>query len=173
MVALSAAFIALVVLTGCSSGGTATLDNTTSVGSAASAKPSGSANPASTAKPGGTAEPSASVGKSGAAAASGQLAPAKPTTALPTVTVSQLPREAQATLATIAAGGPYPYSRDGVVFENREGILPRRSSGYYHEYTVTTPGSSDRGARRIVTGKDGSRFYTDDHYDSFAEVVSR
>jgi ribonuclease T1 len=86
--------------------------------------------------------------------------------------VAQLPTEAQKTLSLIVAGGPYPYSRDGVVFQNREGILPKRAAGFYHEYTVATPGSNDRGARRVVTGDDGSRFYTDDHYDSFSEVVA-
>lgn len=90
---------------------------------------------------------------------------------LKTVRRSALPAEAQATLALIAKGGPYPYDRDGVVFENREGILPRKASGYYHEYTVETPGSDDRGARRIVAGKSGELFYTDDHYVSFREVV--
>lgn len=93
------------------------------------------------------------------------------TSGLRTVRRSELPAEAQATLALIAKGGPYPYDRDGVVFENREGILPRKASGYYHEYTVETPGSDDRGARRIVTGKSGELFYTDDHYVSFREIV--
>lgn len=93
------------------------------------------------------------------------------TSGLRTVRRSELPAEAQATLALIAKGGPFPYDRDGVVFENREGILPKKAAGYYHEYTVETPGSDDRGARRIVTGKSGELFYTDDHYVSFREVV--
>lgn len=76
------------------------------------------------------------------------------------------------TLELIDEGGPFPYERDGVTFQNREGILPSRPQGFYSEYTVVTPGSKDRGARRIVAGDDGSRFYTDDHYDSFREVVS-
>jgi ribonuclease T1 len=88
-----------------------------------------------------------------------------------TVRVGALPVEAQATLALVAAGGPFPYAQDGAVFQNREGLLPRKASGYYHEYTVETPGSADRGARRIVTGRDGERYYTDDHYDSFRFVV--
>jgi ribonuclease T1 len=104
-------------------------------------------------------------------AAGGRLAPSSPTTDLPTVTVQQLPAQAGATLGLIAAGGPYPYSRDGVTFGNREQLLPEQPSGFYTEYTVVTPGSADRGARRIVAGRDGSRFYTDDHYASFAEVV--
>ena len=60
---------------------------------------------------------------------------------------------------------------DGSVFQNREGVLPEESRGYYHEYTVTTPGSDDRGARRIVAGACGEMYYTDDHYDSFRLVV--
>jgi ribonuclease T1 len=109
----------------------------------------------------------------GTSSAEGQgLAPAAPTTDLPTMTVAQLPPEGRDTLVLIAAGGPFPYSKDGVTFQNREGLLPKQKSGFYQEYTVETPGSSDRGARRIITGKDGARFYTDDHYDSFREVVS-
>jgi ribonuclease T1 len=95
-----------------------------------------------------------------------------PRSGLPTVKASALPPEARTTLALIATKGPYPYSRDGVVYNNLEKILPKQAKGYYHEYTVVTPGSPDRGARRIVTGKVGERFYTDDHYASFSEVVS-
>ena len=100
------------------------------------------------------------------------VAPASPTTDLPTVTFDELPPQAATTLALIGNGGPYPYPKDGVTFQNRERILPAQKTGFYQEYTVTTPGSSDRGARRIITGRDGSRFYTDDHYASFHEVVS-
>ena len=100
------------------------------------------------------------------------LAPAAATTTLGTMTVAELPPEGVDTLRLIKDGGPFPYSKDGVTFQNREGILPQQKSGFYQEYTVETPGSNDRGARRIVTGKDGSRFYTDDHYDSFREVLS-
>ncbi|MGV1003469.1 MAG: ribonuclease domain-containing protein [Candidatus Nanopelagicales bacterium] len=101
------------------------------------------------------------------------LAPDRPTTALPTVTVAALPGEARATLQLINDGGPFPFSKDGTVFGNRESLLPQQKSGFYREYTVITPGSDDRGARRIVAGQDGSRFYTSDHYDSFREVVAR
>src|SRR3954466_2077042 len=82
-----------------------------------------------------------------------------------------LPLEARQTIALIKAGGPFPYSRDGVVFNNREGQLPRKARGYYHEYTVKTPGARDRGARRIITGRDGELFYTDDHYRTFKRVI--
>ncbi|TGA99361.1 ribonuclease [Streptomyces sp. MZ04] len=81
---------------------------------------------------------------------------------------SALPSQAHDTLDLIEAGGPYPYPQDGTVFQNREGVLPSQSSGYYHEYTVKTPGSPDRGARRIVTGEENQEdYYTADHYESF------
>jgi guanyl-specific ribonuclease Sa len=85
---------------------------------------------------------------------------------------SFLPPEAIATLEAIGRGGPYPYDRDGTVFQNRERLLPVRPRGYYREYTVETPGSRDRGARRIVTGGEPPEvyYYTDDHYRSFRRV---
>ncbi|GHF14242.1 hypothetical protein GCM10017786_54920 [Amycolatopsis deserti] len=83
------------------------------------------------------------------------------------VALSSLPAEATDTYELIQQGGPYPYEQDGTVFGNREGLLPACASGYYHEYTVETPGSDDRGARRIVTGSAGEYFYTADHYASF------
>ncbi|GAA0447303.1 ribonuclease domain-containing protein [Streptomyces sp. NPDC046215] len=86
---------------------------------------------------------------------------------------SKLPSQAHDTLRLIASGGPYPYPKDGTVFSNREGVLPANSSGYYHEYTVKTPGSPDRGARRIVTGqKSQEDYYTADHYRTF-DLVNR
>ncbi|GGX52580.1 ribonuclease domain-containing protein [Streptomyces fructofermentans] len=79
-----------------------------------------------------------------------------------------LPSQAWDTLRLIESGGPYPYTQDGSVFRNREGVLPSQGSGYYHEYTVRTPGSSTRGARRIVTGEEYREdYYTADHYVSF------
>ncbi|MFD9609461.1 ribonuclease domain-containing protein [Streptomyces sp. NPDC004288] len=94
------------------------------------------------------------------------------TSGLPTVRAADLPPEARETLALIARGGPFPYAKDGTVFSNFERVLPREARGYYHEYTVKTPGGRDRGARRIVTGRDGEAYYTDDHYDTFREVVT-
>lgn len=88
-----------------------------------------------------------------------------------TVHLADLPPEARDTLDLIDDGGPFPYDQDGAVFQNREGILPDRPPGYYHEYTVETPGSDDRGARRIVMGDEAEIFYTDDHYDSFRAVI--
>ncbi|WP_329245837.1 ribonuclease N [Streptomyces sp. NBC_01478] len=88
-----------------------------------------------------------------------------------TVKASQLPAEARQTVTLIDRGGPFPYAKDGVVFGNYEKLLPQQKRGYYHEYTVRTPGSRDRGARRIVTGQDGEIYYTDDHYKSFRTVL--
>lgn len=126
-------------------------------------------SPTATARPSVTAKPTARPSATGTSA----LAPAAPLTDLPTIGVSQLPAQAVTTLRLIAAGGPYPYRRDGATFGNQERLLPRHPYGFYTEYTVITPGSSDRGARRIVAGRDGSRFYTDDHYNSFSEVVDQ
>ncbi|TCO35193.1 ribonuclease T1 [Kribbella steppae] len=88
------------------------------------------------------------------------------------VATADLPAEARDTLTLIDQGGPFPYSRDGAVFGNFEKILPKQDRGYYREYTVKTPGESDRGARRIVTGKTGERYYTDDHYKSFRRIAA-
>jgi ribonuclease T1 len=92
------------------------------------------------------------------------------TATLPAVALTSLPAEAQHTVALIDAGGPFPYDRDGVAFENREGLLPPEQAGYYHEYTVTTPGAADRGARRIITGNAGELYWTGDHYRTFARI---
>lgn len=90
---------------------------------------------------------------------------------LPVVSTTDLPQEARDTLRLIHRGGPFPYRRDGIEFGNRERLLPLRSRGFYREYTVPTPGSSDRGARRIIVGRDGERYYTSDHYRSFRRIV--
>lgn len=90
---------------------------------------------------------------------------------LPTVRYDDLPPEAKRTIALIERGGPFPFERDGIVFQNREGLLPPKPRGYYREYTVITPGSRDRGPRRIVAGAGGELYYTEDHYQSFREVV--
>lgn len=85
--------------------------------------------------------------------------------------LSSLPRQAQDTVALIRRGGPFPYPHnDGAVFHNDEHLLPPRPDGYYREYTVATPGSSDRGARRIITGSRGEYYYTADHYEHFVRV---
>ncbi|HWO51048.1 MAG TPA: ribonuclease domain-containing protein [Ornithinibacter sp.] len=93
-----------------------------------------------------------------------------PDSSLTRVAESALPDEAVTTLALIRAGGPFPYEEDGGTFGNRERILPRQPSGYYREYTVSTPGESDRGPRRIVGGADGDLYWTTDHYASFRQI---
>ena len=142
------------VLAGVPETGTAPSDAGTSVPAAPTA--SGTAQPR-------TAEPVAP-------APAAPPAPDNPS-GLPEVKASELPAEARQTLALIARGGPYPYSRDDATFGNFERILPRNSSGYYREYTVRTPGESDRGARRIVAGKAGEKYYTADHYNSFRFII--
>jgi ribonuclease T1 len=96
--------------------------------------------------------------------------------ALASVALASLPSQAQTTYQLILAGGPFPYPKDGVVFGNRERILPAKARGYYREYTVKTPGSRNRGARRIVCGgkpptQPDTCFYTDDHYASFKRIA--
>ena len=95
---------------------------------------------------------------------------ATPLSGLDWVAESALPPQARGTLELIRDGGPYPFDEDDGIFANRERILPRQARGYYREYTVVTPGSRDRGARRIISGTDGDRYYTDDHYDSFRQI---
>ena len=89
--------------------------------------------------------------------------------------VADLPREGRATYELIRQGGPFPYGKDGTVFGNRERLLPHAKRGFYREYTVPTPGSRDRGARRIVCGGPSRApytcFYTADHYASFRTIV--
>lgn len=92
----------------------------------------------------------------------------------PIVLEADLPKEARATLALIAKGGPFPYSKDGVTFSNREKAFPKQARGYYREYTVKTPGAKNRGAKRIVCGTPKSSafecYYTDDHYATFRKI---
>ncbi|GAB5078742.1 guanyl-specific ribonuclease [Arthrobacter sp. AD-310] len=90
---------------------------------------------------------------------------------LPSIPESSLPAEGRRVLALIRAGGPFQYSQDDQAFGNFERILPRRDRGYYREYTVPTPGERDRGARRIVAGDGGEKYYTDDHYESFRFIA--
>jgi len=90
------------------------------------------------------------------------------------IAIGTLPQEAQQTLALIKQGGPYPYAKDGVVFGNYEGVLPRQKRGYYHEFTVKTPKARNRGARRIISGGNpqtsGEYYYTKDHYQTFQRI---
>lgn len=104
------------------------------------------------------------------APASGAVAGPAATPGVPEIVLAELPREARETLALIKHGGPFPHERDGVVFANREKLLPAKERGYYREYTVPTPGVKHRGARRIVSGRSGELYYTDDHYQSFKRI---
>jgi len=105
-------------------------------------------------------------------------APARPPASVDGIALDALPPEARQTLALIRQGGPFPYRKDGTAFFNRERRLPPQPRGYYTEYTVPTPGSRDRGARRIVAGKgttgdpasSGEYYYTEDHYRSFRRI---
>ncbi len=106
------------------------------------------------------------------------VAGARDLRSLPEVSVSDLPHEARETLGLIKQGGPFPYRKDGTVFGNREKRLPTQPRGYYTEYTVKTPYSRDRGARRIIAGRgetrdfatSGEYYYTDDHYNTFRRI---
>ncbi len=94
--------------------------------------------------------------------------------ALPEVALADLPSEAGQVYARILKGGPFRYDRDGVVFGNREKLLPVKPRAYYHEYTVRTPGAKNRGARRLICGGPKTApdacYYTDDHYQSFRRI---
>jgi ribonuclease T1 len=91
---------------------------------------------------------------------------------IPTVPLRSVPRQVALTVQRIEHGGPFPYpADDGVVFHNYEHLLPAEPNGYYHEYTVPTPGSPDRGARRVVTGRGGAFYYTPDHYGTFERLA--
>ncbi|MEX3692002.1 ribonuclease [Paraburkholderia sp. BR14263] len=110
-------------------------------------------------------------GASGTPAASG----AQVAGALGTVTMKQLPGEATETLRLIKAGGPFPFADDGVLFRNTAQLLPQHPRGYYHTYTVRTPGMTDRGQRRVVCGgprkQTSDCYYTDDYYVSFKRIA--
>ena len=101
-------------------------------------------------------------------------APPTATPALAEISLSELPVQAQETHRLVLAGGPFPYSKDGVVFGNRERLLPRKARGFYREYTVKTPGARNRGAKRIICGGDQQAandcYYTEDHYNSFQRI---
>lgn len=131
--------------------------------------------------------PQNATGASGASASQAPVPPAQAasgapptsgsqgTVALVTVTRTQLPGEAAETLRLIKAGGPFPFGDDGVLFRNTALLLPKHPRGYYHTYTVRTPGTTDRGQRRIVCGgprkQTGDCYYTDDYYTSFKRIA--
>ena len=90
---------------------------------------------------------------------------------LPVIAVADLSAEARETLHAIKQGGPFAFSRDGAVFNNFERLLPKRQHGYYHEYTVVTPGMNNRGVRRIISGASNEYYYTADHYQTFKRIL--
>lgn len=128
------------------------------------------ATPTAKNRPTQTATPTAAARASRPAAKATQRPP-QLRSGLPAILYENLPPEAHETIQLIDDGGPFPFYKDGSEFQNRERILPRKGRGYYREYTVITPGEDDRGARRIVAGARGELYYTDDHYDSFWEIV--
>lgn len=99
---------------------------------------------------------------------------ARDTAPIGTVAWTDLPVEAQKTLVVIKHGGPFPYGKDGIVFGNHEGVLPKQKRGYYHEFTVKTAGTRSRGARRIIVGGEPitsrEHYFTDDHYATFRRI---
>lgn len=99
--------------------------------------------------------------------------PSSTSTASPSTSLSQQEQNLHRTLVLIQQGGPYPYSRDGITFENREGRLPQKPRGFYREFTVDTPGLNHRGPRRVVTGGHPPEvyYYTEDHYGSFRRIT--
>lgn len=115
--------------------------------------------------------PSSSSRSNGASQSGSQSASQGARPGSGTIAVSDLPAAARDTIARIKRGGPFPEREDGTVFQNREGRLPSQPGGYYHEFTVRTPGESDRGPRRIVSASDGTLYWTADHYRTFRQVT--
>jgi ribonuclease T1 len=150
----------LVALSGCGKGDHADHTREDAAGASAVAVPK-------------SPESAASGGSSGKA--NGQEVRHEAADGLGTVDIAQLPKQAVATLRLIESGGPFPFEKDGVVFGNRERLLPPHRRGYYHEYTVPPPRARDRGARRIVCGgprrQIGDCYYSDDHYASFQRIA--
>lgn len=131
----------------------------------------GSTKNATTATGSGAGSASASGPASSGANGVRTADPALKPSGMATIAESALPGEARDVIRRIDVGGPFEYRQDGVTFENRERLLPAEPSGYYREYTVTTPGAPDRGARRLILGREGQLYYTPDHYRSFFWVV--
>ena len=160
LLVLVALWLVLGDATGDGEGGAA--GSSTTASSASRSATSSAATPSSTRR----STPS-STGRTTPSSPTGERTP---DSGLPTIAASELPREGRETLRLIHRGGPFPYDRDGITFQNRELILPAQPRGYYAEYTVPTPGESDRGARRLVAGDGGDVYFTDDHYRSFRQV---
>jgi len=166
------------LLVGCAAG-TATAPATSAAASASASSAAGAASASSAAGAASASSAAGAVG-SGAGASARADAPGCPVPSpgtpgaqashLPLRSLCALPPQAAQVWNTIQSGGRPTYSRDGIVFNNAERILPAHDRGYYHEYTVPTPGSRDRGARRLVTGQADEVYYTGDHYATFFVV---
>ncbi|WP_194906549.1 ribonuclease domain-containing protein [Catenulispora rubra] len=111
-----------------------------------------------------------SSSKGSSSKAGSSSAAAKPA-GMASIAEASLPAEARDVIKRIDDGGTFQYRQDGVTFQNRERQLPSEPSGYYREYTVATPGAADRGARRLILGRNGELYYTPDHYKSFLWVL--
>ena len=160
------------LLVGCAAGsGTATAP-AAGASTSASSGPGAGPNAAGPNAAGPNAAGSGGAGSGGTAGcpAPSPNAPGASESHLPVRALCALPAQAAQVWRTIQSGGRLTYSRDGIVFNNAERLLPARNRGYYHEYTVPTPGSRDRGARRLITGQSHEVYYTGDHYASFVVV---
>lgn len=89
---------------------------------------------------------------------------------MPVTEVSELPAEARRTPRLVDEGGPFPHERDGSVFGAFEGCCPGTRTAPTASGTVPTPAPDDRGARRVVTGRNGGTYRTDAPYASFTAV---
>lgn len=176
---LLAAALAVALLAGCTptnDPGSGTSGSGTSGSTTSSSRPGTTTQGSSTA----TSKTSTSSGSASKSPTSDGGTAGHDHPGIPDCSVDDLPATALQTIADIEAGGPYEFPRnDGVTFRNDEGVLPDEARGYYHEFTVVTPGAQTRGARRIITGGDDPDspdepahwFYTGDHYDSFCEFL--
>jgi guanyl-specific ribonuclease Sa len=156
-----------VLLAGC--GGEAGTATAPAAGASASAGSGPSAGSGAAAAPNATGSGSNGAASAGCPAPSPNP-PGASDSRLPVRALCALPPQAAQVWRTIQSGGRLTYSRDGIVFNNAERLLPAHNRGYYHEYTVPTPGSRDRGARRLITGQGHEVYYTGDHYASFVVV---
>jgi guanyl-specific ribonuclease Sa len=136
----------------------------------ATAPAAGTATSASSGPAAGAAAAGSGSGATAGCPAPSSNAPGASASRLPVKALCALPVQAAQVWRTIQSGGKLTYSRDGIVFNNAERLLPAHNRGYYHEYTVPTPGSRDRGARRLITGQGHEVYYTGDHYASFVVV---
>ncbi|MEZ0350836.1 ribonuclease domain-containing protein [Mycobacterium sp. pR1184] len=91
----------------------------------------------------------------------------------------EIPKNVRDTLEQIDAGkwpgaANTPGTKGGGKFENKEGFLPATDASgkpiIYTKWDVNPKGDGARDAERIVTGTDGSAWYTDGHYGLFKRI---